>query len=123
MPRDNREVYRLLKSKFAFVDSPNRSRDHRWVELKLLGLPLIVTFFSHGQQSISDALWAKIARQLRVRAPYLAGMVECTNSREAYYDQVRTDPMPPWDELLRGARPAAQPRAAKKAARSRGRRR
>lgn len=123
MSRDNREVYRVLKNKFAFEDSPNRSRDHRWVELKLPGMPPIVTFFSHGRQSISDILWSKIARQLRVRAAYLAGMVECTNSREAYYTQVRTDPVPPWDNLLRGATTATTPRAAKKGSRKRGRRR
>lgn len=121
MSRDNRQVERVLKNKFAFADAPGRARDHRWIELKLPGLPPIATFFSHGRQNISDVLWAKIARQLRVRAPYLAGMVDCTNSRDSYYEQVRTDPMPPWDNLLRGAATRPPQQAAKKAGRKRSR--
>jgi hypothetical protein len=112
MTRNNREVERSLKNKFAFTDSSTRSDDHRWVELTLPGLPVIATFFSHARMGINDSLWALIARQLRVRPAYLTGMVECSNSREAYYKQVTESPIPPWDNLLRGAataKPAPPP--------------
>ncbi len=95
MTRENREVYKLLKNKFAFVDAPHKAGDHLWVELKLEGMAPILTFFSHGRQTIGDALWSRIARQLRVRTQFLAGMVECSNTREAYYKQIETDTVPP----------------------------
>jgi len=102
MPRRNRDVESTLLNKFEFVESTTRSNNHRWVELKLPDLPVIATFFSHGKQEIGDLLWKKIARQLRVRTSYLNGMIDCTNTRDAYYKQVKDDPYPPWDNLLRG---------------------
>ena len=96
MPYRNRDVEETLLNKFRFVESQNRSANHRWVELALPGLPLIATYFSHGRQEIDPKLWGKIARQLRVRATYLTEMIECTKSREQYYQQVRVAPHPPW---------------------------
>ena len=46
--------------------------------------------------------------QLRVRPNYLNGMVACSNSRAAYYNQVATSPFPPWTHLMRGD--ATQPK-------------
>jgi hypothetical protein len=102
MPRDNREVENKLLNKFAFAPARTRGDDHRWLELTLPGLPAIVTRFSHTREDIGDPLWRRIAMQLRVRPQYLTGMVSCSNSREAYYKQVSTDPFPPWGHLLRG---------------------
>lgn len=117
MARDNREVEATLLSKFAFTRS-KKAADHRWVELTLPGLPSIKTKFSHTRQDISDSLWRMIASQLRVHSSYLNGMIDCTNSQTAYYQQVRTDPHPPWTHLMRGTatrpeRPKHRPRRKK----------
>ena len=92
----NRDVEETLLNKFQFAESGSRSDDHRWIELTLPGLPVIATYFSHGRQEIDRKLWGKIARQLRVRAPYLNEMIDCTKSQEEYYKQVTDAPYPPW---------------------------
>lgn len=102
MARDNREVEKTLLSKFAF-SSITEKIDHRWVRLVLPDAPPILTKFSHTREDIGPALWKLIARQLRVSAHYLSGMIDCRNSREAYYAQLRTDPQPSWSHLMRGA--------------------
>jgi hypothetical protein len=101
MARDNREVETTLLTKFAFTHA-DKGADHRWLRLALPDLPTILTKFSHTREDIGDVLWRKIANQLRVHASYLSGMIDCTNSREAYYTKVRTDPNPPWGHLMRG---------------------
>jgi hypothetical protein len=96
MSYQNRDVEDTLLNKFQFIRSATRSSDHRWVELTLPGLPVIATFFSHAREDIGDMLWAKIARQLRVRKNYLNEMIDCTKSREEYYAQITDDPYPRW---------------------------
>lgn len=92
-----KELENLLEYKFGFSLAKGHSSDHRWYELKLPGLPTILTKVSHSRKPINPRLEGKIARQLRVRKAYYVGMVSCKNSREDYYQQVRTDPYPPFD--------------------------
>jgi len=115
MPRDNREVERTLIRKFRFTRADRRADDHRWLQLKLNDLPLIFTKFSHTREDITDRIWGLIAQQLKVRAPYLNGMVDCTNGPEAYYDKLRTDPFPPWQHFTQ--QPVTQATPSKKARR------
>lgn len=89
-----------MLAKFEFRECDNRADDHRWYELKLPGVPKIVTHFSHGRQDISADLWQKIAAQLKVRTHYLDGMMDCTNGRDDYYQQVKDDPYPPWPAFV-----------------------
>ena len=98
MPRYNRDVENKLLNKFAFSPALTKADDHRWFELKLPGLPVIITRFSHTKEDIRDPLWKIIATQLHVRPQYLTGMIDCHNTREAYYKQVRADPFPPWPD-------------------------
>lgn len=77
-----------LQKKFRFVRDPGHKK-HRWWELKLPGLAPIATFFSHSRDEIRPVLESKIARQLGVNAAYLRGMVNCTNTCEAYYALLR----------------------------------
>jgi|ERR1700733_940843 hypothetical protein len=93
--RSNRDIENKLVTKFQFSPS-QRAADHRWYELTLPDLPKIATCFSHGKQSIGPDLWKRIAHQLRVRPRYLDGMIDCSNDKEAYYEQVRNNPFPPW---------------------------
>jgi hypothetical protein len=92
-----RELEKTLQGKFDFSPAPNRSSDHRWYELTLPGLPTIATKVSHSRKEIGRNLEGKIARQLRVRKKFFQEMVACTQSQQDYYQQVRTDPYPPFD--------------------------
>jgi len=96
MPLRNRDFEGLLQTKFGFSRA-DRATDHRWYTLKLPGLPPITTKASHSKMVISDSLESQIAKQLRVRVPFFRGMMDCTKSRDEYYEQVRRDPFPPWD--------------------------
>ncbi len=89
-----------LLSKFEFHEAHGRSHDHKWYELILPGLPVISTKISHGKNEVDKNIESKIARQLRVRTQYFRGMIECTNSREDYYKQVKDAPYPPWNVHL-----------------------
>lgn len=109
MARDNREVERTLLSKFAFTSATAKGVDHRWLELGLPDLPPIYTKFSHTREDIGKTLWTIIAKQLHVTANYLSGMIDCSNSKEDYYGQVRTDPQPPWTHLVSARAPATPP--------------
>ena len=115
MPRDNRDVERTLIRKFNFARADRRADDHRWVQLKLDDLPTIFTKFSHTREDISERIWGRIALQLKVRTPYLNGMVDCTNSRESYYKLLKTEPYPPWPDFSQNV-------AEKKAPAKKGRR-
>jgi hypothetical protein len=95
MPRRPEELEQRLQTKFGFIPATGRDEDHRWWELRLEGLPPIRTFFSRSKP-ISKGLEDEIAHQLHVRGPYLRGMIDCTNSREDYYWQVRYAPYPPF---------------------------
>jgi len=97
MPLKRRQIENLLKTKFGFEEADHRSDDHNWYVLQLEGLPAIFTKFSHSENEIGKNLEGKIARQLRVSKPFFSGMFKCDNDKDAYYDQVRDDPTPPWD--------------------------
>jgi hypothetical protein len=97
MPQKAREIEEMLKGKFGFTEAKSRSTDHRWYELRLEGLPVILTKLSHSKREIGTKLQGMIARQLRVRNAFFDGMMDCTNSSDDYRRQVRQDPVPPFD--------------------------
>jgi hypothetical protein len=94
------EIERLLQSKFGFSPAKGHSSDHRWYELQLPGLPVILTKVSHSKAEIGSNLESKIARQLRVRRPFFEEMIVCTKGLDEYKHQVQTDPYPPFDVRL-----------------------
>ena len=96
MPFRPREVESNLQSKFGFSPAREHSSDHRWYELRLPGLPSILTKVSHRRGEVSRGVEGKIARQCRVRVPYFRGMMDCTKKREDYYQQVQVAPYPPF---------------------------
>lgn len=97
MPYKPGEIENALQGKFHFSPSTSHSSNHRWYELSLPGLPLIVTKVSHGKKQIGRKLESMIARQLRVRTSFLREMINCTKDREDYYSRVTEDPFPPWN--------------------------
>ena len=96
MPYKPREIESKLTGKFGFVEDDVRDPDHRWYVLKLKGLPPIRTKVSHSKAEIRKRLEGKISREIHVRNSYFKDMMDCTNSREDYYNQVRTAPYPPF---------------------------
>lgn len=97
MPIKIRDFESLLQSKFGFIPSPERSKDHRWYELQILGLPIIATKVSHGMRELSDNLEALIAKQLRVRLNFFRKMFDCSKSSDDYQKKVTEDPYPPFN--------------------------
>ena len=97
MPRKPREIEDKLRNKFGFTEARAHSGDHRWYELRLEGLPVILTKISHSKAEIGTKLEGMIARQLRVTKKYLDGMIDCTNSNDDYRRQVTNHPTPPFD--------------------------
>lgn len=100
MPLDPGKLEAVLGNKFEFKPSDGHSDNHKWYELQLDGLPVIATRVSHNKKEIRNKLEGMIARQLRVRTPFFREMVRCTKSRDDYYEKVRKDPFPPWNERL-----------------------
>lgn len=85
----------LLQSKFGFVEASSRSKDHKWYEIILPGMPPIVTKVSHGRgEEIGHVLERKIAAQLRVSVSVFRDMIQCTCSCEQYYQLMQTNPKP-----------------------------
>lgn len=97
MPSKPRDIGSRLIHKFKFKEASAHSPDHRWYELRLEGLPVILTKISHSKGEIGSNLEGKIARQLRVKKGFFQEMIGCTKNLEAYQAQVRDDPVPPWD--------------------------
>jgi hypothetical protein len=100
MPIKPKDLEKLLVNKFHFSPAEEHSEGHRWYELQLPGLPVILTKVSHNRKEIGKNLESMIARQLRVRKTYFQGMVSCKNNREDYYKQVEEEPFPPWNILF-----------------------
>ena len=98
MPFKSEVVETKLKNKFGFSPAVGRESGHRWYELKIEGLPVISTKFSHGGKEINDFLESIISKQLRVRKPFFREMIGCTKSSEEYQEQVKEDPFPPFNK-------------------------
>jgi hypothetical protein len=97
MPFKPKDLERLLQSKFGFEEAKSHSDDHQWLVLRLEGLPDIMTKLSHSKREVNKKIEGMIARQLRVSKPFFNEMFRCNRDREAYYTQVREDPIPPWN--------------------------
>lgn len=92
MPYKLRDIESSLTNKFGF--SLNEKRKHRWLKLELPGRPAISTMMSHGRKEIGSKVESQIARQLKVSKSFFREMIDCTKSREDYYEQVARNPRP-----------------------------
>ena len=100
MPRKPMEIENVIKGKLGFSPARNHSADHRWYQLLIPGLPLIVTKVSHSKMDVGSKLEGKIARQLRIRKSFYELVMSCKRNGEQYRRQVTDDPFPPFDVLL-----------------------
>lgn len=94
MAHKTRDIERSLTDKFGFQLDMSH---HRYLSLALPGLPTIRTRLSHGVREYGKKLESLVARQLHVRTSFFVEMIDCTRSREDYYEQVQNDPYPPFD--------------------------
>jgi len=101
MPYKPREIADKLRNKFDFKADESKGDDHWYYILKIEGVPPIRTKFSHNKKEIGSKLEGMICRQLRIKKPFLDGMIKCTNSKEAYYKQLRESPFPAFEEYLK----------------------
>ena len=86
-----------MRQKFKFQPATGHSNDHIWLELKLDGIPTILTKLSRNGDELRDKLIGKIARQLRVpSASFVKEMIGCTKSQNEYYDVARNTPFRPF---------------------------
>jgi hypothetical protein len=99
MPLKPKKVASVLESKFGFEEAKEHSDDHKWLALRLDGIPAIITKLSHSRDDIGKKLEGMIARQLRVEKQFFVGMIECTNDRDTYYTRLRTNPVPSFDDV------------------------
>jgi len=97
MPIKIRDFESLLQSKFGFNPSETRSKDHRWYELQIPGLPIIATKVSHGMKELSNNLEARIAKQLRVHINFFREMFACSKNSNDYQTKITEDPYPPFN--------------------------
>ena len=91
MPWKRREIENKLTGKFGFSEAEHRGSNHRWYELQLPGLPVVLTKVSHSLKEIGRALEGKIARQLRVTTAYFREMMSCSQERDDYYENLQNE--------------------------------
>ena len=99
MPFRPDEIEDRLRHKFGFSDAPGHELNHTWLVLAIPGTPrLVKTKIEHHRGVIGNPIEGRIAKQLRVRAPFFREMIACTKSREDYQRQVQSNPFPPWEQ-------------------------
>jgi len=97
MPPKLAEIEQRLKTKFGF--SPARNSRHHQLVLEEPGLPPVRTSISHDKmQEPGRKLESLIARELHVSTQFFRDMIGCTESREAYLEQLTTNPQPPFSK-------------------------
>ena len=102
MSRSAKDIRQCLEGKLGFVESEHKSDDHYWYELHLSGLPVITTKVSRGSKAhCDDSLEAKVAKQLHVRKSFYNRVMSCELNRQQYYDEVSTNPYPPFPNKTR----------------------
>jgi hypothetical protein len=96
MPLNAKDVESKLLYKFKFTPAKNHESGHRWVQLKINGIPTIFTKISHGKDDICDKILSAMANQLHVKKDFFFEMIKCTKSRDEYIQTVATNPTPPF---------------------------
>jgi hypothetical protein len=89
VPLKARDVKASLTKKFGFAPlAQGKDHDHEWLAVTLPDAGRVAVMFSRNDAELRDVLLGRICRQLRVLRPYLNGMIECSNTREAYYRKI-----------------------------------
>mgnify|MGYP001161690000 FL=1 len=80
---DPKKTYKNLKKK-GFVDSINKSSDHKWVDFFYDEKYVLSTKISHGNKDIDKHLIKQMSFQCKLDKADFIDLVNCPLSREDY---------------------------------------
>ncbi len=80
---DAKRTYKTLKSK-GFVDSINRSKNHKWVDFYYDGKYILSTKLSHGSRDIDNYLIRQMAFQCKLEKNDFIDFIKCPLSKEDF---------------------------------------
>jgi hypothetical protein len=80
---DPKKTYKNLKSK-GFVDSINKSKDHKWVDFFHNEKYVLSTKISHGNKDIDKHLIKQMAYQCKLEKNDFIDLVKCPLSKEDF---------------------------------------
>lgn len=80
---DPKKTYKNLKKK-GFVDSINKSSDHKWVDFFYDDKYVLSTKISHGNKDIDNHLIKQMSFQCKLDKADFIDLVNCPLSREDY---------------------------------------
>jgi hypothetical protein len=84
MVLNKNKTYKNLKKK-GFVDSVNRSEDHKYLEYFVGGKLILYTKISHGSgKDLEDYLIKQMSNQCKLTKQQFADLVNCPLSSDAY---------------------------------------
>lgn len=82
---DPLKTYQNLKKK-GFVDSANKSNDHKYLELFHNGKFVLYTKLSHGKKDIDDHLIKQMSVQCYLDKNDFMNLSNCPLSKEDYFE-------------------------------------
>ena len=89
MVLDKNKAYKNLKKK-GFVDSENKSVDHKYLELFHEGKLILYTKVSHGSKSdLDDYLIKQMSTQCKLSKQDFADLVNCPLSEKEYLKKLK----------------------------------
>ena len=80
-----KKTYKNLKKK-GFVDSENRSDDHKYLELFYNNKLVLYTKISHGNQDLGNHLIKQMAVQFHLDKDEIMNLSNCPLSKEDYFE-------------------------------------
>lgn len=87
---DKNDTYKNLKKK-GFIDSPNKSNDHKYLELRYNNKVVLYTKLSHSSDNdIGNWLIKQMAEQCKLSKQDFIDLVKCPLSKEVFFDKLKS---------------------------------
>lgn len=80
---DAKKTYRNLKSK-GFIDAPNKSDDHKYLEFYYEDRLVLYTKISHGEKDLGDFLIKQMSHQCKLSKSEFMDLANCPLSEDEY---------------------------------------
>ena len=80
---DAKKAYKNLKSK-GFIDAPDRSDDHKYLELYQEDRLILYTKISHGEKDLGAFLIRQMSHQCKLSKSEFMDLANCPLSEKAY---------------------------------------
>ena len=81
---DSQKTYNNLKKK-GFIDSPKKSKDHKYLELFHNGKCVLHAKISHGNKDLDDYLIKQMSVQCHLNKNDFMDLASCPLSKEDYF--------------------------------------